>query len=782
MPFALICLILTLFLIGIFRKNFQKKAFALNPFCLVLSLIAILGLGLNVNASDEIKGRGLKPLTAEDIQNIEQNSHWIIKVHPNKIGAARIQEHLKKNGKKPIKIATKSHDEEVVLNHGLTQETVEKIQSSISDHPLPYSVDNTLLHSFPPIGDQQQLGSCVAWGSTYYQATHEYGLLNGINNKNASAHILSPKWTYNLLNNGEDNGLNPPDTFKLLSQNGAATLTAFPYDSNYLQWDLHAKDWIAAISRRMTPARMISGIGGSQPQNLHMIKQLLNNGHILTFATFVDSWVYTTVKEDPANPNSPAVGQQAVAWMNGSNGGHYLTIVGYNDDIWIDVNGDNKVDTGEKGAFLIANSWSDSWGNNGLIWISYDAFLSQSAVKNGPNDGRVPLADAMNSYVVSISAKSPNYQPKLLAQFTLSQSERNQVFIGAGSSDVNQKNPSQKFSSGALVNQGGLYEFNGKAADSPEKATFALDLTDLIPSEEDSKTQRFYLILGANKVKEPTTLTSFSLLDNVHQKHIDYENIPLVCDNKNLTPYIDYSFSGKPAEDESPPVVNITSPLEGDVVRGLVNLTVNATSNSQIKKVEFYINSVVQKSVVKAPYVTSLDLSHLPEGTHKISAIAYDVSNKRSKHTISVNLQSYPAKIAINAGGNIVDFKGIVWEKDHDYTKPSGVYSTLLNFANHVYRTERNGHFSYRINVANGSHNVRLKFAELRYRAVGKRVFNVIINGVQVITNLDLVETAGYGIAFDQIFPVDVTDNLIDIEFIPVVNKAKVNAIEITTN
>ena len=69
---------------------------------------------------------------------------------------------------------------------------------------LPRYVDNRLLPSFPPIGDQGQQGSCVAWATTYYQATHEVGLANGTNNKTGPAKILSPKWTYNMINSGQD--------------------------------------------------------------------------------------------------------------------------------------------------------------------------------------------------------------------------------------------------------------------------------------------------------------------------------------------------------------------------------------------------------------------------------------------------------------------------------------------------------------------------------------------------------------------------------------------------
>ena len=47
----------------------------------------------------------------------------------------------------------------------------------------------------------------------------------------------------------------------------------------------------------------------------------------------------------------------------------FMTIVGYDDDAWLDVNGNGQRDIGEVGAFKIANSWGSSWGHGGYIWL-----------------------------------------------------------------------------------------------------------------------------------------------------------------------------------------------------------------------------------------------------------------------------------------------------------------------------------------------------------------------------------------------------------------------------
>ncbi len=62
-----------------------------------------------------------------------------------------------------------------------------------------------------------------------------------------------------------------------------------------------------------------------------------------------------------------------------------------------------------------------------------------------------------------------------------------------------------------------------------------------------------------------------------------------------------------------------------------------------------------------------------------------------------------------------------------------------------VYQTARIGNFSYTIPgfTAGSSHTLRLHFAETYWSSAGARIFNVSINGTQVLTNFDIFATAG---------------------------------------
>jgi hypothetical protein len=100
-----------------------------------------------------------------------------------------------------------------------------------------------------------------------------------------------------------------------------------------------------------------------------------------------------------------------------------------------------------------------------------------------------------------------------------------------------------------------------------------------------------------------------------------------------------------------------------------------------------------------------------------------------------------------------------------------------------VYQTERFGNFTYTIpNLTPGaSYTVRLDFAEIYWNAAGRRLFNVSINGTQVLSRFDIFATAGgkyKAIAEEFTATADANGN-ITIKFTSVRDNAKVSGIEI---
>jgi Tol biopolymer transport system component len=100
-----------------------------------------------------------------------------------------------------------------------------------------------------------------------------------------------------------------------------------------------------------------------------------------------------------------------------------------------------------------------------------------------------------------------------------------------------------------------------------------------------------------------------------------------------------------------------------------------------------------------------------------------------------------------------------------------------------VYQTERYGNFTYKATglTPGVSYTVRLHFAELYFSSAGQRLFNVTINGVQVLSNFDIfAQAGGKNKAIVESFAATAdAAGTITIGFISVKNYAKVSGIEI---
>jgi len=450
---------------------------------------------LSYARAEQIHGTGLRDMDASEYEKLHQRK--VIRVKPNAIAnerkkLERVQSRSDVLESFDFVDQVKTLEDEIQVEVGgeppqffppnfpenaqTSLRTTSGLESYQLNRALPTKVDNSLLASFPPIGDQGQEGACASFATTYYQLSHETCLARQCNNKNGNNTIFSPKWTYNMVNGGGDNGSTFSDAYSVLSSHGAVSIVKFPYVAgDYLTWDMNPNDWKEAISFRSNPMVYLSSI--DTPQGLANLKQLLANGHVLVYATYINSWVMSTIGTDPTpGVLSPYAGQQAAMYMDGTDGGHAMTIVGYDDSVWIDINGNGKVDPGEKGAFKIANSWGSQWGNDGFVWIAYDAMGAKSTVDNAPaafHRGSI----FWNASVYQMTAQT-SYVPKVLAQFTISTSNRGAMALQLGTSPNGSKAPTQAWTPGMMNSQGGHYGFSGTSK--AVSGTFYLDFTDLV--------------------------------------------------------------------------------------------------------------------------------------------------------------------------------------------------------------------------------------------------------------------------------------------------------------
>ncbi len=108
-----------------------------------------------------------------------------------------------------------------------------------------------------------------------------------------------------------------------------------------------------------------------------------------------------------------------------------------------------------------------------------------------------------------------------------------------------------------------------------------------------------------------------------------------------------------------------------------------------------------------------------------------------------------------------------------------------------LYRSERFGNFSYAIPMGPGRYTINLHFAEAWFGpdkptggGPGSRLFDVYCNGVALLRNFDIYKTAGgpnHAVvkSFHGIGPN--AQGKLSLSFVPVVNYASLNAIEVVS-
>jgi hypothetical protein len=92
--------------------------------------------------------------------------------------------------------------------------------------------------------------------------------------------------------------------------------------------------------------------------------------------------------------------------------------------------------------------------------------------------------------------------------------------------------------------------------------------------------------------------------------------------------------------DTTNPTVSFASPTNNATVSGVVTATVNATDNVGVSKVEISLDGSLKITDSQSPYNYSFDSKSLSNGSHTLSAKAYDAAGNSKTASISVNVSN----------------------------------------------------------------------------------------------------------------------------------------------
>ena len=244
--------------------------------------------------------------------------------------------------------------------------------------------------------------------------------------------------------------------------------------------------------------------------------------------------------------------------------------------------------------------------------------------------------------------------------------------------------------------------------------------------------------------------------------------------------------------DQSPPAVLWNRTLQNIVQVGFSE----TVEPSSAQKIANYLISGVTISDAKLlpdQRTVELTVSDLnPQNSYSLIVLGVKDNSPAKNRMIGQNVQlnivaplTFPVKI--NVGGNAYSdyLADQIWSPELEYGHQDGysyTWPTSIDIIgaedDAVYLSELQEVVEYKIRVPNGLYRITLMIAENRFAESGMRIFDILIEGNQVVTNLDLVQQVGAHTAYQVVADnIEINDEMIDIHFTNLWNYSLLNGI-----
>lgn len=563
---------------------------------------------------------------------------------------------------------------------------------------LPAKVDNSEQIWFRDIFIQED-GSCGQASGVGYTFTYEVNRIRNLP-ANTPENQYPTHFTWNFLNKGSNSvGSWYYHGWNIIEECGIPSVADYgglwmDIPNNWRVWMTGYEEYLKALDNRVI--ENYYSIDVSTPEGLNELKHWLNDhgdgatsGGLANFAAFMpnNNTGYATLTSE-----SDEAGKSIILSFGGG-GYHAMTIVGYNDNIKFDFNGDGQftnpeydMSQWEIGALKVANSWGISYYDSGFVYMPY------RLLAHGDNRSIYP------NKVHVLNLKAAYYTPELVLKTQVGYPCRENLSLGVGYGETaNNVTPDSQYIFYTFSHRGGCYPMQGINNDPIE---LALDYNQ---KPEYNTSGKVYFIVNENDATGDYEglIPYFSLFD-----YRWGEEFELPCNESNVsiinngTTMLAIDYHLLPHEEEISSNLLLSS---NRVSRFTTNVTHNATleMNPEVK-IDMYNSTITidEGSLLKL------------NGKNKITA------------------QRGNCKIVIN--GNIEIGENVVFEAAADAS-----LEILFNNCNS----------DIILNNATFT-NCTIKFAEVNQLYVNSSKFynckKMYLNGNISITNSLFIETSPY--------------------------------------
>lgn len=401
---------------------------------------------------------------------------------------------------------------------------------------LPTSVNNANTMYFRPVFNQVG-GSCGQASGVGYTFTYEINLARNLSSA-VEANQYPHYYTWNFLNDGVGGGSWYFDGWDIIRDNGCPNVPIWGgMTGDNTRWLTGYDNYLSGMHNRVTTYAQITDVNTAAGiTNLkHWLYDHGNGsavGGLACFAVLIDNSDYVNL---PAG--TPDAGKSMlIKW--GNDGYHAMTIVGYNNNVRYDFNGDgqytNNIDiTGdgvvnvsdwEIGAFIFANSWGTGYADNGFCYMAYKSIAD--ADKTGNN--------ALTWNAVHVVMTEPVTNPKMVMKAEIWYAVRNQLNIYA---TVTQDGITRIQEYESFTNKGGSLPVCG--AGNFNRIELGLDVSSLYEQIDPTRCATFNLNVVESDPSSSNfgVIMNYALLDYTSGAPIqtNYPEILVFLNNNTLT-------------------------------------------------------------------------------------------------------------------------------------------------------------------------------------------------------------------------------------------------------